>query len=188
MIDTEEDIRRCYSVLRSRLSLDKPLTLLHIGADRTVIATASNVLVLPIWTEKTGMESFHHAPPTPAEIENAINVVEDEVTRAHKMTGTGSILCTTDDSIREIAHLAGVPDQPEMRLNRDAMESLFTRLAALSTGRPAAKDNLRVDSSFSAALLILREFMFHLGFTFINITSGDKITQQNEPSKNLYHP
>jgi hypothetical protein len=66
-------------------------------------------------------------------------------------------------------HLASVPDQTEMLLSREAMESLFTRLAALSMGRPTAKDDLRVDASFSATLLILREVMFHLGFTFINV-------------------
>jgi len=108
-------------------------------------------------------------PPTPVEVENAINAIEDEVVRAHKITGTGSILYTRDNSIREIALLAGVPDQPEMSLSREAMESLFSRFAALSMGRPASKDNLRVDASFSAALLILREFMHHLGFAFINV-------------------
>ncbi len=168
MSNDEKDIRHHYSMLRPGFSPDKALTLLHIGADRTTIATGTDVLVLTIGTEKTGREFFHHAPPTPEEVENAINVVEDEVTRAHTMTGSASILCTTDESIREIARLAGLPDQPEILLSRDTMESLFTRLAALSMGRPAVKDNLRVDASFSATLLILREVMFHLGFTFIN--------------------
>ena len=56
-----------------------------------------------------------------------------------------------------------------MLLSREAMESLFNRLAALSMGRPTAKDDLRVDASFSAMILILREIMFHLGFKFINV-------------------
>jgi exopolyphosphatase/pppGpp-phosphohydrolase len=169
MIDTEENIKRLYLIIKSRISSDKALTLLHIGALRTIITTGTDVLVLAIGTEKTGQEFFHHAPPTPEEVENAINVVEDEVARAYKLTGKGSILCTTDTSIREIVHLASVPDQTEMLLSREAMESLFTRLAALSMGRPTAKDDLRVDASFSATLLILREVMFHLGFTFINV-------------------
>ena len=56
-----------------------------------------------------------------------------------------------------------------MLLSREAMESLFTCLTALSMGRSTVKDDLRVDASFSATLLILREVMFHLGLTFINV-------------------
>ena len=176
MIDTEENIKRLYPIIRSRISSDKALTLLHIGALRTIITTGIDALVLAIGTEKTGQEFFHHAPPTPEEVENAINVVEEEVIRAYKMTGKRSILCTTDNSIREIAQLAGVLEQPEMLLSREAMESLFNRLAALSMGRPTAKDDLRVDASFSATILILREIMFHLGFKFINVI---QIAEQN---------
>jgi hypothetical protein len=43
-------------------------------------------------------------------------------------------------------------------------------------GRPTAKDDLRVDASFSATILILREIMFHLGFKFINVM---QIAEQN---------
>ena len=171
---SEADVKHQYSIIRPRIPSDKALTVLHIGRDRTIIATATDVLALSIGMEKTGREFFHHAPPTPEEVENAINVVEDEIERAHKSTGQGSILCTTDNSVREISHLASVPDQPEMTLSREALELLFTRLAALSMGRPAVKDNLRVDASFSAALLILREVMFHLGFTSINVLQNVK--------------
>jgi exopolyphosphatase/pppGpp-phosphohydrolase len=162
--------------MRSRISSDKALTLLHIDALQTIIATGTDVLVLPIGTGKTAPEFFHHAPPTPEEVENAINVVEDEVTRAYQMICKGSILCTTDNSIREIVHLTSVPDKTEMLLSREAMESLFTRLAALSMGRPTAKDDLRVNASFSATILVLREVMFHLGFKFINVI---QIAEQN---------
>ena len=171
----EEDIRRLYSAIRARIASDRALTALHIGADQTIVATGTDnkiaaVLVLPIGSEKTGLEFFHHAPPTPEEVEHAINVVEDEMSRANRMTAAESLLYTADNSIREIAHLADVPDRPEIVLNRDAVETLFSRLATLSMGYPAAKDDLRADASFSATLLILREFMHHLGFTSINVT------------------
>lgn len=64
----EEDLRHYYSIIRSRISSDKALTLLHIGAHQTIIWTETDkeavaVLVLTIGSEKTGSELFHHAPP-----------------------------------------------------------------------------------------------------------------------------
>jgi NADH:ubiquinone oxidoreductase subunit 4 (subunit M) len=58
-----------------------------------------------------------------------------------------------------------------MHLSIDAVERQFDLLAALTQGRPSASAGIPTDSGFAASLLILREFMHHLQFSAITITS-----------------
>ena len=46
----------------------------------------------------------------------------------------------------------------------DTVERLFDLLAALSQGRPASSAGIPDSPEFAARLLVLREFMHHLGF------------------------
>lgn len=102
-------------------------------------------------------------------MENAINLVEDELFRIRHSIVKGSTLSTTDASVRSIATIAGVPDQPYMLLTRDLVEQIFNRLAAIVQGRPASQDSIPTTAKFSATLLILREFMHHLDFASIEV-------------------
>lgn len=112
---------------------------------------------------------FMHNPPTEAELENAIMLVEDELLRIRHAILKGSILSTTDASIRRIATIAGVSDQSHMSLTRDLVEQTFNRLAAIVQGRPVSLDSIPTTAEFCATLLILREFMHHLNFASIDV-------------------
>lgn len=175
--DTEAEIRLRYSAIRSGVADGVPTTVLHIGAEQTAVASGGGVepaatLVLAIGSRKTAADYFKHDPPTPGEMENAIMTVEDEVSRARQMTAAGSALFTADAAVREIAHVAGVADQPELILTREAMERTFERLAAVTLGRPASGEEIPAGAAFAATLLILREFMHHLQFSSITVTPG----------------
>ena len=151
------------------------MTLLHIGAEQTVVTVGRQSdpaasLVLAIGSQKTARDYFKHAPPSPLEVENAIAVVEDEVTRAKAMIPPGSGLFTADAGARAIAIHSGVVDAASMRLSIDALERTFDRFAAVSLGRPAAHEGLAENAEFAATLLILREFMHHLQFAQITIS------------------
>lgn len=45
----------------------------------------------------------------------------------------------------------------------------FQRLSAVSLGRPISLEGLPASADFAATLLILREFMHHLGFASITL-------------------
>ncbi|BDT66642.1 hypothetical protein os1_08050 [Comamonadaceae bacterium OS-1] len=155
------------------LTRGTPIAVLHIGADQTGIAVGSGphadaALVLAIGTRKTAADWFRHRPPTPADLENAIQWVEDEVTRARALVAEHSVLWTTDSWAPEMAQLAGVTGTA---LSIEAVEGLFDLLAALSQGRPAASAGIPDTPAFAATLLVLREFMHHLGFTEIHWTA-----------------
>lgn len=167
-------VRQRYAVLRAAMPHGGPLTVLHLGAERTAVACGSGpapdaVIVLALGSRKTADAHFRRALPTPGEMEEAIVTVEDEVTRVRALPIGGTALWTNDPVFGEIARFAGVPDQPERVLGVDAVERAFDRLASVALGRPAAREGLPADAGFAASLLILREFMHHLQFASITV-------------------
>lgn len=104
-------------------------------------------------------------------MENAIMLVEDQLFRIRHSIVNGSTLSTTDVSVRTIARIAGVPDQPNVTLSRDLVEQTFNRLVSIVQGRPASQGSIPTTAEFSATLLILREFMHHLNFASIDVRS-----------------
>lgn len=170
----ETDIRARFIDLRARADLQVAVTVLHIGAEHTAIATgqgreASGVLVLDIGAQKTARQFFKRSPPTPLEMEYAIATAEDEVIRAVPLLAPGSALLCADALVREVALLAGLAPGERVAMPLDAMERVFERLAAVAEGRPAVREGLPQGTDFAAALLILREFMHHLWFTAVTI-------------------
>lgn len=166
-----------YRLIRQNRSLGHAVTILHVGDDYSFIAQGTddlkpdNLWVFDIGTEKTAREFFKHNPPTPVEVENAIQVVEDEVMPLHKLLVLGSDLYTTDAGIREIAQLTVYREGEQgILLARADMENVFNRLAAIISCRPASQDILSVTNSYAATLLILREVMHHLGFVSITFS------------------
>ena len=147
---------------------------LHIGDDETTVTALPGAvpLSLALGSQRTATAFFRNAPPTAAELENAIMAVEDEVTRARALVAGQTDLWTTDDAVRQIALLYGAPDAPEMELSIEAVERMFDLLAALVQGRPSSSAGIPSDTSFAAALLILREFMHHLQFSAIRVLVG----------------
>lgn len=169
------DLRQRYATLRASTPTVSALALLRIGAEQTWIAVGSGpqpdtVLALDLGYCRTSAEFFKHTPPTPGEIENAIMVVEDEVTRARAVTVGLPALFTTDTRVRDMARIAGCPDLPDTTLTVEQVERLFDQLAARVQGRPASQTSIPDDLEFMATLLILREFMHHLQFSAVTVS------------------
>ena len=173
--DFASAIRLMYSNIRSDVANGAAITVLHIGAEQTAVAGGSGVelavIALALGSRKTASDHFKHEPPAAIEMENAIQAVEDEVARVRPMMVRDSKLFTADAVIREIARFAGVADSAKHTLSLDAMERTFDRLAAVALGTPASQEGIPSSAAFAATLLILREFMHHLRFSSITVTS-----------------
>ncbi len=172
----ETDIRQWYRTIRLGLPQGTPITVLHIGEQAAAVATGreaepEKVLLLAVGSRRTATQFFLHAPPTPGEIENAIQQVEDEVTRAREMIAGYATLVTMDASIREIAHIASGNAGSAMQLPIEAVEEVFSLLASHSLGRAASSVGIPGSPTFAATLLILREFMHHLRFSSISLAA-----------------
>jgi hypothetical protein len=138
-------------------------TRLDIGARHTEAHTGDVAAQLALGWLITPQACFFHDPPTPAELERAIDVVEEEVMRTHRAGPSEPLLRASGDALREVAKAAGGAD----RLALDTVEQLFQRIASVSLGDPSAGRGLPSGARFVATLLILREFMHHGGFTAV---------------------
>jgi exopolyphosphatase/pppGpp-phosphohydrolase len=172
----DHEIRRQYGILRPAYPPGEPITVLHIGTDQTALATgtgdkADAVMLLAIGSRRTATDFFKHTPPVPHELETAIMVVEDEVTRARKMVAGHATLLTADPDIRDIARIARASSRQDDRLALpvEAVERVFDLLAAVSLGRPASSAGIPLHPEFAATLLILRELMHHLQFASVRV-------------------
>lgn len=163
-----------YASIRRNEPPATPIVLLHIGEHQTCVASGTGVdpdqvLLLEIGASRTAIDFFKHNPPSPLEIENAIMVVEDEVTRARGAALGHPSLYSTDELVYDMARMVGCPDALMCTLTVEQVERLFNQLAARSEGRPLSQVAVPDDPKFAAALLILREFMHHLHFDEIKL-------------------
>lgn len=177
-LDTACDLQ----LLQTHCEPWRPLTLLYVGPERTLIvpvdaagaAPHGAAITLALGTHRTARAFFRRDVPTPLELENAIASVEDEVYLAHRQYvvqghASGRAWWSTDPHLVAVAELAGVPRAPAMLLTLEAMERLFQRLAAVSEGRPAASEGLPESVEFATTLLLLRELMHHMPFAELHL-------------------
>ncbi|WP_083917476.1 hypothetical protein [Leeia oryzae] len=150
------------------------LTWLQIGLDDTRVVTdheaGTPVLYrLAVGTQQMGGRGFKQYPPTPYELEMAIAEVEDELMPLARQWHGVSTLVLADTLAQQVVLMSGEPVGDTGVCSRDAIESLFGQLAAVSQGRPVASSGLPAETDFAAYVLILREFMHHVGFESLTL-------------------
>ena len=150
---------------------------LHIGDGETRVVSQrgnepADTIVLPIGCAAPGHLHLRHDPPTPLELEHAIAVIEDAVMPLAKRLPRPSELVGAGPALEAIAVAAGKAGQGDARIALDEVERLFQQLAAVSEGRPVASGGVPSGAAFAASLLIVREFMHHLGFEAITLAAG----------------
>ena len=144
---------------------------IDIGAQQTrVVAGVGQApgatMELALGVVHTAERFFKHDPPSPHEIESAIDVVEDEVMRARAMVPRGSALIAEGAALREFGNTAGSAATDGV-VTLEVVEQIFQRLASESLGNPMARQGFPAGNTFAATALILREFMHHLGFASV---------------------
>lgn len=157
-----------YAVARSSIAAPKRATLLHIGDASTVALTGCGNrsdahVTMAMGAERTAQAFFRHDPPTALELENAIADVEDHVMTARALPNQDAVLMSTHAVLRELARTDGVGAPGGKLMSLEVVEALFQRLASASLGRPSALRGMPAGPQAAAVLLIVREFMHHLG-------------------------
>jgi exopolyphosphatase/pppGpp-phosphohydrolase len=140
---------------------------------RLELADGATLTVLPFGPHSLAEGRFRHDLPTPFELEQAIDVIEEALTATRLPQATRGALVTAAPLLLALPGL----DRPGASLPRDAVESLFQRLASASLGHPSALAGLANDGEAAAALVILRECMHHLGFDAVQ-TSADPAAER----------
>ena len=141
-----------------RMHLDERSTLLYFDDGATV--------TLPVGVRGLAEDVLRHDPPTPVELERAIDLVEDALATARLAKADRGSLVIADALLRALPGLA----DPSPGLALDAVEALFQRLASRAHGTPVGDAEMPRGRNVAAALLILRECMHHLGFDRVATT------------------
>jgi hypothetical protein len=148
------------------------ITTLHIG-EQSIRLTATTDpgldSVLLLGTHELGNGPWRNEPPSPLEIENAIEFVEDLVMPLAKSLPEGTTLVTHDAEARHLVVVARPGEDPAPPLSVEHVERVFNSVVAVSQGRPVASSDLPPQAAFAAYVLILRELMHHLGFDSITV-------------------
>ena len=121
-------------------------------------------LSLPLSADALARDLLRHAPPSPLEIERAIERVEDAVMPARARLPAALL--------RALVGAAGAAraDAP-VWLDIDTVEQIFNRLVARAQGRPASQDPLPVDGPSAARLVIVRELLHHWRLDGLRLTA-----------------
>lgn len=148
-------------------------TFLQIEAQQTQLRVAAGVrsfnVILPIGFLRPGA-AFRREPPDAADLERAIEAVEEVVMPLARRVPAGTTLVTADTLASVIGALARGAAPVSSPVAIDDIESLFNELAALAQGRPVSQSRLPPGPGLAGYLLIARELMHHVGFTALTLT------------------
>jgi hypothetical protein len=136
---------------------------IRLEPQQTLLIAQAGTVVVAAGVAGLADTVFRHHPPTPAEMEQAIDIVEDALMATRVAHAARGELETSDPLLQA---LPGLSDEGS-RLTRDEVEALFQRLASSSLGHPGAAAGLPAGGPSAAALLILRELMHHLGYAAV---------------------
>ena len=115
---------------------------------------APSSLQIAVGIVQLAEQALRHLPPRPAELEHAIDLVEEALMRLPQALPAGAVLQPAGLFDPVLPHLGA--------WQRAAVEDLFQRLASWALGQPTAAHGLPQDRQFVAAALLLRELTHHL--------------------------
>jgi hypothetical protein len=128
--------------------------------------TLTKTIKLNIGIQTITSKYFIKEAPSEAEVEYAINDIEDELMSSKDLVNVNENLYTNDGFIIEVVK---VSKNTITNVSRQAIEEIFTKYALVSMGRSPIYDDIKMDKEKYAGLLILREILHHLNFKDIGI-------------------
>lgn len=145
---------------------------LHIAAHHTSLGQATKPAQgMPLGWQSALPGNSHTLLPSAAAVEIAIMQVEDAISANWPQRLALDTVYSSDAELRQLATLCGLPDTAGSRLERQQVESLFSRLANAVEGGSAA--GLPDSRNFIGSLLILRELLHHLDIHSITLLEPD---------------
>ncbi|WP_296508981.1 hypothetical protein [Rhodoferax sp.] len=145
-------------------------TTLQLGAETsTVLCVEDGHIVLQqelqLGTASLARQWMRHTPPTPLDIEHAIEQTEDVVMPLAAKLMRADQLQLRGPGAALILQAVGAEADAVVRWNLDEVEDIFNRIAMVSQGRPSGQEALPTEPEFYAAMVIVRECLHHLRFT-----------------------
>lgn len=141
---------------------------LHIGDEVLTVRNSREEVgqQLPLGAARIAREFFRHDPPTGLEIEQAIDVIENELMRLPPAYDAGRPLHSASQVLQPWATVSG------STISVETVEHWFESLSLAAQGRTSAMDKLPSGRKAAASLLLLRELMHHRGHPSIKVIKG----------------
>jgi hypothetical protein len=117
-----------------------------------------------LWPQRAG-------GPSPVAIENAIQVVEDEIERVARDVPAGSRLVMAAEALSPLQRGGAIAGLVQGAIALDQIEREYQWLAARSMGAPSARAFGFDDPSGDALVLVLRECLHHLGLDAVHLAT-----------------
>jgi hypothetical protein len=147
---------------------------LHIAARETVAVlrvpgAVDQRFVLPIGCDTLWTAPGHGGGPSPLELENAIQTVEDQIEGLHRHVPAGSRLVVDAQTLAPLQHAGAIRGLVNGAIGLAVIEHEYQQLAARAMGAPSARGRGFEHPAGDALVLILRECLHHLGFDAVHL-------------------
>jgi hypothetical protein len=186
----DSDARARATWLRARRQWGGPVTALELGDTASAVALGASsaperVIRLDLGVVELARRHFHAPRPGESAIEAAIAEVEELIMPLRPLVPRDSRCVTADPRVIRIAEALGVTRGAGACLGTDAVEHGFNRWVSIALGRPATQDTIPLDADFAASLLVLREWLHHLSFDNIHVSTRGT---DSDPAPGLASP
>lgn len=111
---------------------------------------------------------FKQNIPTEAEMDYAINFIEEELMRDRRLIGEKGELLTSFEPLAEIFRKNNLLDKT---ISRRRVEDLFTAYAEVIMGARTSLWQAEITAEDVALILLMREIMYHLDFQVLIFTT-----------------
>jgi hypothetical protein len=146
------------------------------GASRVCFQQDCAATEIPLGIEPAAVAKlFRRYPPLEADLEKAIDVVEDAVMPLGRRLPPNPSLVAGDAATQRLARLS-MGDGAGRTATLQAIEALFEQLASAAR-RGVWPGDLTLEPLLSASLVILREFMHHAGLREIAIDENRNLVR-----------
>lgn len=151
--------------------INKKIRLLSIDKDKTTFTFIENNIKLQKITLNIGYElvanrHFKRDIPSEAQVEYAINDIEDALMSRKELVNQNQDLLCNDQILSDIISKQG---ETKSDFTREEIENLFSKYAYVSLGDPVSRIQSDIEPNDYAYILILREITHHLNFKHIKL-------------------
>lgn len=164
---------------------DQPITFLALREPQAEVIWFKSFEEYEVW-ERLGeyglpfgveelVQGFSGFPPRAQELEMAIDVLEEGIMPlAGDLPRGSSLVCLLSDSMKQlfmqdVMGRGKDVNEKGLVLRLEDVEDIFVRLAEVAQGGAVSASGLPRDVVFMVTVLLLREFMHHLGFEEVGL-------------------
>lgn len=145
---------------------------LSVGATSTTLVLDAPPAASRQWDWPLGLATLwatRPGGPSPVAIENAIQVVEDQIERVARQVPAGARLVVSAETLAPLRREGAIAGLQQGAISLTQIEREYQSLAGRAMGAPSARAAAFDDPAGDALVLVLRECLHHLGLDAVHL-------------------